>query len=438
MRPSLVTTRPPVWMFCITILLASGMVWHYFKFFLPQVTARQHTQSSMGQSPYLGIDLYQCWIGARELFRSRVSPYSDEVTRQTQTELYGRPIDHARPGDPKDEHRFPYPLYMVFLIAPFATLPFESVRVGAMVVWIILSLAAFRLWTKSFAPDWHRGWLLIGQILVLSSYPVLEAIFAEQLAMLVSFLMAAAILAIRRDDLRFAGIMLAIATIKPQLVLLLVSYLFLWTLADWSRRKRLLYGSAGMLTLLLIAAEIALPDWFLQWFRTIIAYRTYTLPPLANYLLGSLLGALLSIALVGGFAWMAWTFRAVAATSREFFYTVAAALAVTVIVFPTADAVYDHVLQIPALLALFQAPEVKTPSVVTRGLALLGVVAILWPWISASTIVLWSWITPSLEFSEFLSLLPIRTAASIPFVLLALLGLRLRGLVGSPHDPRHV
>jgi hypothetical protein len=76
---------------------------------------------------------------------------------------------------------------MVFLIAPFATLPFESVRLGAMVVWIILALAGFRLWTKSFAPDWHRGWLLIGQILVLSSYPALEAIFAEQLAMLVAF-----------------------------------------------------------------------------------------------------------------------------------------------------------------------------------------------------------------------------------------------------------
>jgi hypothetical protein len=38
--------------------------------------------------------------------------------------------------------------------------------------------------------------------------------------------MAAAILAIRRDDLRFAGVMFAIATIKPQLVLLLGIYLF--------------------------------------------------------------------------------------------------------------------------------------------------------------------------------------------------------------------
>ena len=437
MRPSLVTTRPPVWVFCATILLASGMVWHYFKFFLPQVTARQHTQGLIGQRPYLGIDLYQCWIGARELFQSRVSPYSDEVTRQTQTELYGRPIDHARPGDPKDEHRFPYPLYMVFLIAPFATLPFESVRVGAMVVWIILSLAGFRLWAKSFAPDWHRGWLLIGQILVLSSYPVLEAIFAEQLAMLVAFLMAAAILAIRRDDLRFAGVMLAIATIKPQLVLLLGIYLFLWMLADWRRRKRLLYGFAGMLALLLLAAEITLPDWFLQWFRTIVAYRTYTLPPLAIYLLGPLLGTVLSIALVGGFLWMAWKFRAAAATSRGFFYTVAAALAVTVIVFPTADAVYDHVSLIPAVLALCQISEEETPSIVSQGLTLLGVLAILWPWVSASTIVVWNWITPGMASSEIVSLLPIRTAASIPFVLVALLGLRLRGLVGSPHDPRH-
>ena len=134
---------------------------------------------------------------------------------------------------------------------------------------------------------------------------------------------------------------------------------------------------------------------------------------------------------------MAWKFRAAAATSRGFFYTVATALAATVIVFPTADAVYDHVLLIPAVLALFQSTEEESPSTVTRGLALVGMLAILWPWVSASTVVLWSWITPGLASSELISLLPIRTAASIPFVLVALLGLRLRGLVGSPHDPKH-
>ena len=439
MRPNPVTTRPPLWMFCATILLATGMVWHYFKLFLPQVTARQHTQSTVGERPYLGIDLYQCWIGTRALFHSRVSPYSDEVTRQTQTELYGRPIDHARPGDPKDEHRFPYPLYMVFLMAPFASLPFDVVRTGAMIVWVILALAGFILWTHSFATDWHRGWLVVGALLVLTSYPVLEAIFAEQLAVLVAVLIAAAILAIRRGDLRFAGVMLAIATIKPQLVVLLATYLSFWIASDWQRRKRLLYGAAGMMALLLVGAEITLPDWFLQWVRTILAYRTYTLPPLPQYLLGPILGRLISVGLVAGILFLAWKFRNVEAVSQEFSNVVAAVLAVTVVVFPTADAVYDHVLLIPAVLVLLKfLPQGPRRTVIARILGCIAILTISWPWLSANAIVLWTWIHPGVTNTELLSLLPIRTAASIPFVLVALLGLRLRAmsrLTGVPAKP---
>ncbi len=211
-------------------------------------------------------------------------------------------------------------------------------------------------------PNGIAAGCVIGELLVITSYPALEAIFAEQLAMLVAMLLAAAILAIRRDDLRFAGVMLAIATIKPQLVLLLGIYLFLWVLADWSRRRRLLYGAAAMLALLLIAAEITLPDWSLQWFRTIIAYRTYTLPPLAIYLFGPLLG---SVALNRARSEPPYGWRGISRTVEprrlEGFSTpLPIALAVTVVVFPTADAVYDHVLLIPAVLTLFQSTEEET------------------------------------------------------------------------------
>ena len=434
MPSTLVTTRPPLWMFAATILLATGMVWHYVKYFLPQVTARQHTESVVGQRPYLGIDLYQCWIGTRALFHSRVSPYSDEVTRQTQTELYGRPIDHTRPGDPKDEHRFPYPLYMVFLMAPFAALPFEAVRVGALVVWVVLALAGFALWVKSLAPEWHAGWVVIGELFAITSYSALEAIFAEQLALLVAMLLAAAMLAIRRGDLRFAGLALAIATIKPQLVLLLTIYLLFWTLAEWRRRKRLAYGSIAMLALLLLGAQITLPDWPLQWFRTMVAYRTYTFPPLATYLLGPFAGKVIAFVLITTTVWLSWRFRRFEPGSREFSHLVAATLAVTVVVFPSADAVYDHVLLLPAVLILLQpAPVVTSRSLIAKALAILTVAAVVWPWLSASAIVALGWWRTDIARSEFFSLLPIRTAASLPFALIALVGLRLRAMHSQPH-----
>ena len=106
---------------------------------------------------------------------------------------------------------------------------------------------------------------------------------------------------------------------------------------------------------------------------------------------------------------------------------VAATLAVTVVVFPSADAVYDHVLLLPAALILLQpAPGART--LITQALAILTVAAVFWPWLSASAIVALGWSRPDLARSEFFSLLPIRTAASLPFALIALIGLRLRAI----------
>lgn len=429
MRSILVSNRPPTILFVLTVLATVGMVWHYYDFFLPQVTARQHIPASVRQRPYLGIDLYQCWIGARELFHSRTSPYSDEITRQTQTELYGRPIDHARPGDPTDEHRFPYPLYMVFLMAPFSPLPFEVVRNGSIALWIAFALATFVLWAKSFAPQLSRLWLLTGAMLVLTSYPVLEAIFAEQLALLVATLLAAGILAIRRGDLIFAGAVVALATIKPQLVLLLAVYLAFWSLADWGRRKRLAYAGAAMMLLLVLGAEIMLPDWFMQWWQTVRAYRTYTLPPLAQYIFGPIAGKFLSGVLVLVTIWFGWKVRRADSASPQFLYAVAASLAITVLVFPSGDAVYDHVLLLPVILALV---EIRQPegagTFISSSLGAIAIAAILWPYLSATAVVIWSFFDPAGAHREFFGLLPLRTTASIPFVLVALLGLRLRSL----------
>src|SRR5512142_2329456 len=75
-------------------------------------------------------DLYPRWLGARELLLHGRDPYSRQVTREIQVGYYGRPLDPGRPGDPKDQQRFAYPVYVAFPLAPTVLLPFAWVQQG--------------------------------------------------------------------------------------------------------------------------------------------------------------------------------------------------------------------------------------------------------------------------------------------------------------------
>jgi hypothetical protein len=415
----------------LVCVLCTGMTWHYLDFFLPAVTARQHIPTGVHQRPYFGIDLYPYWLGTRELFGSHLSPYSDDIARRTQAELYGRPINPTLPGDPKDQHRFSYPVFVVFLLAPVARLPFHIVRVIGLIVWGILSTLAFSLWAKVFAPRVSAVWMIAGLLLSLTTYASLEAIFAEQVSMLIAALLAGMFFSLRNGHLRIAGVLFALATLKPQLVLLLTFALLCWTLGDWRRRMPFLRSASITVGGLLVASEIVLPGWICQWWHTVIAYRAYTLPPLAEYLMGPALGLLLSAVLLICVSFLSFRFRRAEAGSTEFLLTFCLVLCVTLVVFPSADAVYDHVLLIPVALLILQSPvELLAAKPVVRILGIIGYSAIAWSWVASTLVVLFSVVSHVDLHTQFYSLLPLRTAASLPFILLAFVVLRLRLVAG--------
>jgi len=96
-------------------------------------------------------------------------------------------------------------------------------------------------------------------------------------------------------------------------------------------------------------------------------------------------------------------------------------------VFPSADAVYDHVLLIPVALLILQSPRELFPAkLIIRIVGTTGYAAIAWPWIAATLVVLFGSVSRLDLHTPFYGLLPIRTAASVPFILLALIILRLR------------
>src|SRR5947199_9904932 len=91
-------------------------------------------------------DLYPRWLGARELLLHHRDPYTPDVTREIQIGYYGRPLDPTRPNDPKDEQRFAYPVYVVFLLAPVAHMPFAPVRIAFAVLLAIVTAVSVFLW----------------------------------------------------------------------------------------------------------------------------------------------------------------------------------------------------------------------------------------------------------------------------------------------------
>src|SRR5258705_4466993 len=105
-------------------LLCTGSMWFYVQRVL---APHQRAEAATQRWPRGNLsDLYPRSLGARELLLRHRDPYSAELTLEIQSGYYGRPLDPSRPEDPKDQQRFAYPVYVVFLMAPTIGLPFSA------------------------------------------------------------------------------------------------------------------------------------------------------------------------------------------------------------------------------------------------------------------------------------------------------------------------
>ena len=184
-------------------------------------------------------DLYPRWLGARELLLHGRDPYSAEVTRDIQIGYYGRPLDPSRPDDPHDAEGFAYPVYVVFFLAPTIAFPFAVVQKCFFWLLVVVALATTLVWLRVLRWDVSLGIQLTLLALTLGSLTVMQGLKLQQISLMVAGLVAIAIALLVTDHAIAAGILLALSTIKPQLVWLLLFWLAIWTLADWRRRYRL-------------------------------------------------------------------------------------------------------------------------------------------------------------------------------------------------------
>ena len=402
-------------------LVCAASMWFYVDHIL--VPFQQADASAHGRPRGNLSDLYPRWLGTRELLLHHRNPYSPEITREIQMGYYGRALDPNRPEDPRDQQGFAYPVYVAFLLAPTITFSFAKVAVVFKWLLIVLTGLSVVLWVKTLAwkPD-ASGWIAM-VALTLGSFPVLQALHLQQLTLVVGALLAGASALLIAGQFFWAGVVLAIAAIKPQLVLPVALYLVLWAISDWKGRRRFLFGFGGVLLALLAGAEVLLPGWFGSFLGATADYRRYTGGlSLLDVLLGPTLGWLVALLLLAAMLAACLRFRNEQPGTPEFSVMLALALAITVVVIPM-FALYNTFLLLPAVLLIIRHRQhLWNAGGLSRIGLILTAVAVVWPWVGAVGLFLASVVFSPAAIQQGWWL-PLSSSLKIPIPLVCLLPL---------------
>lgn len=284
-------------------------------------------------------DLISRWAGVRATLNGQ-DPYSPTVTQQ---------IEEIADNDPAEP--FTYPATLVPLLAPFVQLPWPAFRLLFLLV-LIPSLAwAVWLSMKMLRLHLPRADTVAVMLICLSTWPVVWGFRMQQLTMLVAVLLVLAWYLLSREQWVAAGIVLALATVKPQLVVLLLLWLSIW--ACLQRRWSFLAAVVMTELAMLAAADILVPGWFPHWLAALRGYEgSYGVFPL-QMVLGNWIGLLFTVLLCSAAGLRLWKMRNCTSASEEFGEAIALLLALTVC---TAQAiwlkVYNQTLLVPACLLL--------------------------------------------------------------------------------------
>ncbi len=377
--------------------MATASTWFYMNRIL---RAQQVADAVVHRRPRGNLsDLYPRWLGARELLRHGRNPYTAEITREIQQGYYGRPLDPARPDDPKDQQGFAYPAYVVFLLAPTIDLPFDVVQTGFR--WFLIGLAAANVFLWLLVLRWKPscGTIFILVVLTLGWLPMVQGIKLQQLSLLVAGLLAACGACLVGGWLLLAGGLLALATIKPQLTWPLVIWLLLWAASEWRGRRRFVVGFGVTMLLLLGGAQLLLPGWLRMFVDAIGQYHRYTQnQSVLAWMFGNIAGRILEVMSVLLCAVSIWKVRKEPASSAAFGRVFALVLALTVVIVPM-FAPYNQVLLVPAIFSLVRSESEGHPILpVIRLARAVGAVLLVWPWIATIGLsLIYVWLTPELR-----------------------------------------
>ena len=270
-----------------------------------------------------GYDFLPRWVGTRLYLLQGQSPYSPETTLA---------IDEAHQTYDFtpwrfDQSYYTYPLYIIFVAAPFSLIEdFLTARAA----WAVASLLGILLiiWFSFLLHRWRPSTFVFLLVLAFSVgwYYSVRVLISGSDIFVVGVLVTAALLAVRAEQDVLAGFLLAASTIKPQAVAILLAFVLIWAISQ--QRWKLFWSLAGSLALILAGTSLLQPNWIVENVQQIMSPRelNFTIPDtpgglLYNWLpgVGRQAGTALSAITIGmliiewraawgkDFNWFVWT-----------------------------------------------------------------------------------------------------------------------------------
>jgi Glycosyltransferase family 87 len=373
-------SHQPVWMVLAAVLCAAS-IWIYANRVL--IPHQLHYAEAHGTTRGNFSDLYPRWVGTRELLLHGQDPYSPEITREAQLGFYGSPQEPDGYGDRNYQQGFYYPVYVALFFAPTVDLPFKTVRTLFFWTMLCLTVATIPLWLRVL--HWPASLTMQVSLVIftLGSLPVMQGLKLGQMSLLVGALVAMALALLAAEHAIGAGVALALATIKPQLLWLLLFWMTLWTLADWRRRYRWLASFLCSMAVLWAASEWYVPHWIVRFWRATYEYRHYTGEmSVMQMLIGTPWSRVFEVLAIVFVIVVCWRARGPAPNTDTFALTLGLVLAITVLVVPTYGP-YNQVLLIPAVLILLKdGRTIWRRNAANRILYGITIGLIVWQWIS--------------------------------------------------------
>lgn len=299
-------------------------------------------------------DLVPVWLGVRATLAGQ-DPYSDATTRAIQTAYYGRPLV-AADGD-MNQMGFAYPVHTAIVLAWLAPLSWPTARGLCLVLFAVITAASVPLWLDVIGARITRDRVALSVLATMASWPVIWSLRLEQVSLIVAALVALACWLLKHGHDAAAGTVLALATIKPQLIAPLVAWLFLWALV--ARRWYFLAALTGTTTALVVAAEALTPGWLPRWRQAGLDLLAYTHQrPTLTACFGTVIGGTMMLALAAIATAALWRLRKTSVDSLGFGIAIGLALSVTLALMPTdLPMIYNQVLLVPGCVLLLEAGE---------------------------------------------------------------------------------
>jgi hypothetical protein len=287
------------------IVLLIGLVWGNYNFAGDNITGE-------------GFSVQ--WISIRSLITSGNSPYSDQVSVEIQDVVQTE--SNFAPGNPP---KYTSPIYSGVVVLPFALIGNKTL---AHALWLTVQLVAFfvilvlGIKLTAWKPVWYVFLLFL--VFTIFSYHLIIPWLDGGLSIWATLFLVLGFLAINSDRNELAGISLALSTIQPQMVILVIVFSLIW--AASRRRRLLILWFFITLIFLSIVGLFLVPDWIIQYLRLLYKFQQNFPPGTLGALfkstwpgLGKQLGWLVSgvsalllliewwLALRKDFRWFLWT-----------------------------------------------------------------------------------------------------------------------------------